>query len=250
MRVTDLIAAAGGLAFVVASLVVGGRLMWLARRTRGFPELVLGLALFLMGGVSYLLNTLAVQGTGLPHGLRIGLVVTQLVLNTFGMTGIALFTWRAFRPDDGRARAATAIVLLGYVAALVAQGLAPGFEAMLHPDQPGPWRVNQILATATPLWSGAEALRYHALLRRRLALGLAEPAVVDRFRLWGLAMWLASAITAIALVLWARGIPLIGTLAGALAIGPLGLTVAGLLWLAFFPPRAYLRFVERSAAAA
>jgi hypothetical protein len=249
MRVTDLIAATGGLAFVLASLVVGARLIWLARRTRGFPELVLGLALFLMGGVSYLLNTLAVQGTGLPHGFRIGLIVVQLVLNTFGMTGIALFTWRVFRPEDGWARAATAVVLLGYVAAVAAQGLSPGFAAMLDPDQPGPWRLNQIFATGTPLWSGAEAFRYHALLRRRLALGLAEPAVVDRFRLWGLSMWLASAMTSLALVLWAKGIPLIGTLAGALAIGPLGLTIAGLLWLAFFPPRAYLRFIERRAAA-
>jgi hypothetical protein len=41
----------GLLAFVVASLIVGARILLLAARTRLFPETTVGLSLFLAGGV-------------------------------------------------------------------------------------------------------------------------------------------------------------------------------------------------------
>jgi hypothetical protein len=43
----------------LTSLVVGARLLLLARRTRRLPELALGIGLFLLGGVDYLLNLAA-----------------------------------------------------------------------------------------------------------------------------------------------------------------------------------------------
>ena len=87
-------------------------------------------------------------------------------------------------------------------------------------------------------------------VRKRLRLGLAEPAVVERFVLWGSAMWLAAFLTTISMVMEAMGWVMIGTVAGALLVGPLGLGIALLLWLAFFPPRAYLAWVTRRTAAA
>jgi hypothetical protein len=247
MGVTDLVAALGGGAFVLASLVLGARLMLLARRTRGLSELILGAALFLMGGVSYLLTTIAIQGTSLPRGVRVGMAVAHMILNGVGMTGIAIFTRRVFRPHADWALAATFAAGAGYAGAAAAQILGPGFDAFLTGVQ-GPWRASQLVAIGVPIWSGAEALRYHAMLRRRLRLGLAEPSVVERFLLWGSAMWLASFLTFCSMVLEAAGIPVIGTLTGALLVGPLGLGIAALLWLAFFPPRAYLAWVEQRAA--
>jgi len=47
------LAALGGLAFVLASLVLGIRLLALATRTRRLPEVCIGLALLLMGGLGY-----------------------------------------------------------------------------------------------------------------------------------------------------------------------------------------------------
>ena len=38
-------------------------------------------------------------------------------------------------------------------------------------------------------WGGFEALRYFFLLRRRQALGLADPVVTNRFLLWAIADW-------------------------------------------------------------
>jgi hypothetical protein len=52
------------------------------------------------------------------------------------------------------------------------------------------------------------------------------------------------------MVLEAMGLVMIGTVAGALLVGPLGLGIALLLWLAFFPPRPYLAWVTRRTSAA
>ena len=49
----ELLGAIGGVSFILASLVIGLRLLLLARRTRELPEFVIGLALFLMGGLGY-----------------------------------------------------------------------------------------------------------------------------------------------------------------------------------------------------
>ena len=39
------------------------------------------------------------------------------------------------------------------------------------------------------LWGGTESLRYWRLLRKRIALGLADPIVARRFLLWGVALF-------------------------------------------------------------
>ena len=55
----ELLAAAGGGAFVLVSLVIGVRVVWLAHRTRGLAELSMGLGLLLMGGLGYPIPILA-----------------------------------------------------------------------------------------------------------------------------------------------------------------------------------------------
>ena len=45
-----ILAALGGLSFLLVSIVGGARLLLLARRTRKLPEFVLGMGLFLLGG--------------------------------------------------------------------------------------------------------------------------------------------------------------------------------------------------------
>jgi len=240
------LAALGGGVLVVASLVVGLRLIALARRTRGLPELVMGLGLFLMGGVSYPLTVLAFEAEGLGLPLRSALVAGYMALNGLGMTAIALFTHRVFRPRSPWAAAGVVGVAAGYAGAAVAQLAGPGLEELVLTQQ-GPWNWSLFVAAATPLWAGGESLHYHLKLRRRLALGLAEPAVVDRFRLWCVAMWSASAMTSLAIALESLGISTVGSAAGGLVLGPLGVAVGGSLWLAFFPPETYLRRVRRAA---
>jgi len=240
------LAALGGGVLVLASLVVGLRLIALARRTRGLPELVMGLGLFLMGGVSYPLTVVAFQAESLGIPARSALVAAYMVLNGLGMTALAYFTRRVFRPRAPWAAAAVAAVAGGYAASLLAQVAGPGLADLVRTQQ-GPWNASLFVAAATPLWAGGESLLYHLKLRKRLALGLAEPVVVDRFRLWCVAMWCASVMTAASIAIQALGVSMVSSALGGLVLGPLALVMGSCLWLAFFPPEAYLRRVRRAA---
>jgi len=243
------LAACGGGAFVLASFVLGLRLMLLASRTRGLPELVLGTGLFLMGGVGYPLLVTAQQAQNAPPDLRVALLVTTMVFNTGGMTAVAWFTRRVFRPASRTAGAAVLGVLATYAGLMTAQGLGPGMEALLA-DPHGPWWSSTFMSVLVLLWSGVESLRYHLLLRKRLGLGLADPVVADRFRLWAISMFCAGSISASSLALdLLFGVAASDITVTGLLVGPLGLACATALWLAFLPPAAYTRRVQARAAA-
>jgi len=245
----ELVAAVGGGAFVLASLVLGARLMLLARRTRGLPELVLGAALFLMGGVGYPLMAVAQQATGLDRRLRLVLFVTQMILTGVGMMGIGLFTRRVFRPGTIGGRMALFAIAAGYLGCAVAQSAGPGVAHLLDANE-GPWLLSTYVGIATMLWAATESFSYFRMLRKRVALGLADAVVTDRFRLWALAIYCATAISVLGMVLQdVFGVAINGTTAGHLLVGPLGLISSLALWLAFLPPAAYVRRVERRAAA-
>lgn len=241
-----IVAAIGGGAFVLASLVLGVRLVLLARRTRGFPELVLGASLFLMAGIGYPLGMIGMQAHALPTAVRVAMVVGNMVCLSVGMTALACFTHRVFRPGQRGSQAAVVGIALGFCAGLAAQAWGPGFASFLE-NPYGPWRTSVPVSLIASTWAGGESLRYWWLLRRRLPVGLADPVVVDRFRLWATAMLLASFITFVSMVAESLGVPMMGTPAGALLVGPLGLVIAGSLWLAFLPPAWWVRHVRARA---
>ena len=87
-------------------------------------------------------------------------------------------------------------------------------------------------------WAGTESLLFHAKLRRRLSLGLADAVTTDRLRLWAIAMLSAFAITTTSLILRQLGVPMTPMLS-AVVVGPLGLLAATAMWLAFLSPLRY-----------
>lgn len=244
----ELIAAVGGGAFVLASLVLGARLMLLSIKTRGLPEFTLGAALFLMGGIGYPLMAVAQQATELDQGLRHALIAIQMMLSGVGMWGIAFFTRRVFRPTTGWALLSVVGIAGGYLCCALVQLSGPGLAGVLANE--GPWFISTYLGIATMLWAATESFSYFRMLRKRMAIGLADAVTTDRFRLWSLAIYSSSAISVIAMLLQnVFGLAVNGTTVGHLVVGPLGLFAALALWLAFLPPDAYLRRVERRAAA-
>jgi len=242
------LAALGGGAFVVASCVVGMRLVLLALRTRGLPELTMGWGLLLMGGLGYPLSAIARAAADLPLDARSAMLAANWLFNLVGMTGVAVFTWRVFRPESRWAPVGVVAISSGIVAADAIALATTGLAAEATGQVPPPL-LRSVLGVVTLVWAGAESLRYHLLMRRRQALGLADPVVSDRFRLWAVGMLCAASISALSLALQLVGIQMMATPGGSLVVGGMGLISAGAVSLAFFPPRAYEERIRARAVA-
>jgi hypothetical protein len=243
------VAALGGIPFVLVCLAIGPRLLLLARRTGALPELVMGLSLLLMGGVGYPLTSVARQAVGLSDAARTGFMIAAHVCMVAGAFSMAVFNWRVFRADARWARDLTFAAALLLVALFAAQGLAPGYAAgALRGDGAALVLINLVVA-ANSCWSMLESLAYRRKLARRRRIGLGDPLVEDRLRLWAVAMAGAATISLWTTLLHALGVDPAASAAGALVIGPFGLVSAAAVALAFFPPAGYRRRVlARSAA--
>jgi hypothetical protein len=245
----EAVAAVGGGSFVLVSLAVGLRLLLVWWRTRELPEFALGFGLFAMGGVGYPLMVAAVHGFGLSVPVREGLLALQIALNVVGITAVAVFTRRVFRPAAPAAKAAVAAVGLALLSLAVWQAVSPGLWAFIT-DRAGPWNASAVVVIGALAWSGLESLVYFAKLRRRVRLGLADPVVTQRFGFWGVSILMAAGISLAGHLLEHAGVQTVGSVVGALVVGPPGLVMSAALWMAFFPPAAYVRWVQARAATA
>ena len=234
------VAAIGGGAFVLGSLVVGGRLLWLARRSRELPEALIGLSLFLLGGVGYPLLSVW-QGLDALPGLQVALCVLHALLNVVGQSAQVFFAWLVFRRQDAWAAGLCAAYTGALVLLFLWQTLTPGWASFVR-EGAGPWRFLIFPILFSLGWMTYEPLAYYAKLRRRLALGLADRVTTDRLRLWGLASLCALLTTFISFALQKAGVAMTMEVTG-LFVGPLGVLSAGLMWLAFIPPQRYLDWV-------
>jgi hypothetical protein len=234
------LAAIGGGAFVLVSTVVSIRLMLLARRTRGLPELLIGFGLLVLGAVGYPIAIAIDRSAGQPE-FQTGLSIVHAVLQTLGQGSIVVFTWRVFRRDVGWAHALVASFFGGLALLFTWQSLGVGWTEFAA-TKAGPWRHLSFFTLVSLGWAGTEALVYHRKLVRRMALGLADVVATDRIRLWAISILAAFAISATVLALRETGHEMSPDAMG-IILGPLGLVSAGSMWLAFLPPRSYLRWI-------
>lgn len=244
-----MLGALGGGAFVMASIVIGTRLVLLAAGTRGLPEFAMGWGLLLMGGLGYPLSAIARAAVDLPMETRIAMLAVNWLFHLVGMTLVGVFNWRVFRPGTVWAPVAVGTIAVGIVCADAIALVTTGIEAEATGQAPPPV-LRGALGLATLLWAGIESLRYYGLMRKRQALGMADPVVTDRFRLWAIAMLCSAAISCASLLLQLAGIAMMATTGGALLVGGMGLVSAGAVALAFFPPRSYVEHVQARATAA
>lgn len=238
----------GFLAFFVVALVVGVRLVLLARRTRRLPELCIGMGVLGIGPVGFGFYVIAQQlGTASPlHTLLTG---TGMLAVAAGVCCKFVFNWRVYHPTHQALRLLVFAVVLVHAATFAYQGLGPGFAA--YNDLNWSYYVRILLQIGALLWGSAEALRYWGLMRRRTRVGLADPVVTNRFLLWGIGAGAAGVgsligtLAQVAMGTSAYEVPWV--LASSSAHG---LVAALAMWLAFLPPSAWTRLVQRRAAAA
>jgi hypothetical protein len=242
------LAATGIGVLIVVSMLVASRLLLLYRRTGGWPELLLGAMLLLSVGVGYPLMIAASQSGPTWSGRFV--IVSQLAI-AVGFSFLFAFTWRVFRPQ------ATWAWMLAAAGLLV--GLAKALDTAVHLYRHGAIDITDIPLTdmlweTLPvlvgyMWTAFESLRYHAAMRRRVKLGLADVTVSNRFLLWGLMALIATA--GVALNIGAMALRVDVQNPGLLlASSVTGLGQALFLFLAFGPPRAYLAWVRGRAVAA
>jgi hypothetical protein len=164
--------------FLLVSVLVGARLLLLWRRTRELPELSMGLAFSLAAALGY---PMTVAASSLHGAAASGLAALGMLAISTGSGALAFFNWRVFR--DQRSGACLFTVLVGAMAfAWIATVVDGGFG---HADSRS-WDgwTGLIARVAIYGWCGFEALRYWLLMRRRVAIGLAEPELVARFLWW------------------------------------------------------------------
>jgi len=237
--------------FLFMGVLVGTRLLLLARRTRGAPELCAGLGLLCLTLLAHPFSAVARLPALLGTGLGDGFFAIGMATTAAGIGLIYAFTWRVFRPGQAWAKA---LVTLGTLAAAVlCAGLqisthgASGIEEVLPLARP--WTIGVTLALAGAYaWTAVEGLLYHEKLRRRRALGLGDPVVANRVWLWGMSGVAATLmLVAVSWLAW-QGALVLHDPAALLATAVAGLATGVCWYLAFLPPDAYLAWIQRRAA--
>jgi hypothetical protein len=219
------------------AIYVGLRTLWIWRRTRMAPELAIGsnvLGIAVGGAVLTAFGALTAR-SGEPAAfvpLAIGLLglVVHVVAQFVG-------NWKIFRPS---ARWPLPVVALATLLAVAWMAWA------LADRDPSTTRSVAFLGLrlAGMGWAAWECFRYAGLLDRRVKLGLAEPVVAHRIRLWGLGA--SAQCIAIGIDLGSYAVahqPLAATAAGLNVMSALALAGAICVALAFFPPKPYLRWI-------
>lgn len=223
----------GMLGQVIACAVVGARLLLLARRTRQAPELCLGASFVLLGVLGYPLSVVARVGD-VPS---IGLLAAALAAQDAACLFMYAATWRTFRADSGTPGLAICAVAIGF-ATSVGLGFATG-----APNDGSGYYLGFSLRAGAFAWPAIESFRHYQRLERRLRIGLGDPIVSDRFRLWAVST--GTIVLAFAAFLAGKLLsenP--ATNPWVLCSSSVGGIVAGTtMWLAFFPPARYLRRV-------
>lgn len=239
-----ILGALGLLAFLVASLTVGVRLLRLGLRTRGLPELTIGTGFVVGAVVGYVPETVVLSTDWLsPEGEQLILSVTQVAIRLAALS-ILLFTWRVFRPDarwaGGLAGLLSACLVVSYVAFPSTQIYAQSTTERLWYDL---FAVSRSLCLA---WGAIESLLYYAGARKRLRLGLSDPLVCNRFLMWGIGLSATSMLMASTLLAPLAGVDPAAA-SWVLLESLLGLIGAISIFLTFFPPPVYQRFVTQRA---
>jgi hypothetical protein len=237
----------------------GVRLLSLASRTRQVPEFWGGL--YFVGAAVGI--SMRIMGSSL-YATRPELATT---INTIGHLSFAsgtiamtVFTFLVFRRSSSTARILAACMIAAIVGT-TAHSLLGGYASIENSYSIVATNFARLLPTC---WAFYESLTYWRSMRRREALGLADPILTNRFLLWSIWTGTVTLLPMAPLGLRALGIMIMNNgqvspelqlewLATAIiALRVLFVAVAPIaaiaLSLSFFPPTAYLdRIRDRSA---
>jgi hypothetical protein len=239
------------LLFVAVSTLVGVRVLMLAHRTKARPELLMGTGMVLIAGVGYPSTILAGFG-GAVGEMSVPIYAAGCFLTQVGITLIFAFTQQVFRPHDGWARAlvaaGAAIMLVSLVGATRALATADALATSFLVARS--WlAVAMVGYTACFLWTAIEGIVHHGKAVKRMALGLADPVISNRFLLWGVFGLMATGINFASVTGNVLGVDPTRAPLVLVPMGVLGGGASVAMYLAFFPPSWYIAWVRQPARA-
>jgi hypothetical protein len=233
----------GGVIVGLGYLIAGARLCRLSLRSREAPERLFSAALLLWG--------LAYVCWQLPLAINDEFLFRPLFIAgrffTDAGTIVSLFFIRlVFRPDSGLATALVTCITAGLVLGVAGSGWVGDWEA-IHPLRNPWWWLEWAAVTVSVAWLGIEGFHQYRMAKLRHQFGLCDAMASNRFLLWGLtgAVWMA----------YELGYPIqqiefdaIGSYSASLdaIVSLTELIPITCIWLIFFPPTIYRRWVERS----
>ena len=229
--------------FVLATWV-GLHLLRMAARTHKVPELGIGLTALTLG-----LGTAGMLGGELAAAagrIILGRLLASggLLLVAVGTIGLCLAMRQIYRPASAWATAAVALgssLMIGAFVARLVEGGVP------TPWDPTPANACFLLGRfAVYAWAAIESYRYFALLRRRLAIGIADPVAMLQILCWAVAATgIAISVSTVAVGTFALGVRPATWPAGVGVVAFVAITSASAIWCAFMPPGWFRRLAER-----
>jgi hypothetical protein len=237
----------GFVAFFIASLTVGVRLVALWWRNRELPELLIGLGVLGIGPVGFGCITFG-QILHVDHEMA---ARVMFGIGLFAASGGAfakyVFNYTVYHRDSRAVKGLTWAAGAGLLACYLGSWYANGFSSIVYIDKS--FFLRTLLQIGCLLWGSIEALRYWRLMRRRARIGLADAVVTNRFFLWGIGAGAAGIGTAVGFTAQLLiGRPPLEIPWVTLSSSMHGLVAAVAMWFAFLPTEAYRRFIEERAA--
>ena len=231
----------GGSVVGVAYLVAGVRLLQLSARTRETPEQLLA-ATLLLWGLAYVCwqTPLVLEDESLFSRLYVG----GRILTDAGTITFALFLRLVFR---GQSHIALWLV------AMIASGLTLGVAGSIWVGDPeamyplsNPWWWLEWLAVVVAMgWMGVEGLHHYGMSQQRRRLGLCDRLTCNRYLLWGVTgvLWVIYEFSHVAQQAEFEATHAYSASLDAV-VSILEIIPIGLIWLVFFPPTVYKRWID------
>jgi hypothetical protein len=227
---------------------VGIRLYRLSRLTRQAPEYLVALTFvawalsFAFYDIPYLFTA---EGESIPAAAAYG----SLLAVNVGNIALALFTREVFRKGERWATWLVAVIALMILYGAAGSAWVGDWEQIDPVANPGYWPLT-VASFAPSVWMCVEGFTQYRNARKRRRLGLCAPLACHNFLLWGIAggLWMC-----LELVLAAQDHIYLeaGEWSTALGVanGLLEIVPIVIMWLVFFPPAAYRRWIEAAAPA-
>ena len=230
----------------VVYLIAGIRLLRLSQRTGEAPERLLGACFIAIAAsaLSYVLPNLPrFESLWMPLNFagRVFVIPYSVIF--------ALFTWRVFRPEarwGGWLVWGSAILLVIGIGGSAMGGDWEGFSI-----SSGWFWLEWVGYTLPFCWAGSETFAQYSRARRRKQLGLCDPLVCNRYLLWALFGALQVCLSLVLLPQYATYETTNQFTATWDALyGTIEIFSLVMIWLVFFPPAFYRRWINGTAPAA